>query len=105
MSHKVRVHELAKKYEKNSKDIIDALLNIGIEVQSHLSGIEPKDIDRATTYLDQKFLLNKRSNMEVKKSHVQTGTLRKKTQETSESKNVVNKLEDEKSKKDFTKKA
>ncbi len=90
MSHKVRVHELAKKYEKNSKDVIDALSKIGIELQSHLSGIEAKDIDKATTYLDQKFLLNKKESpeikevkeiKEIKKPSTQAGTLRKKVHE------------------------
>ncbi len=37
---KVRIYELAKKLNKQSKDILDELARIGIEGKTHTSGIE-----------------------------------------------------------------
>ena len=37
---KVRIYELAKKLNKQSKDILDQLAKLGIEGKTHTSGIE-----------------------------------------------------------------
>ena len=37
---KVKIHELAKKLKKSSKEIIDVASKIGIEIKSHLSAVE-----------------------------------------------------------------
>ncbi|MGL6064556.1 MAG: translation initiation factor IF-2 [Fusobacteriaceae bacterium] len=41
---KARVHELAKKYNRENKEFLAILHEIGVVVSSHLSGVEPKDI-------------------------------------------------------------
>ncbi|MGL4687628.1 MAG: translation initiation factor IF-2 [Fusobacteriaceae bacterium] len=41
---KARVHELAKKYNRENKEFLAILHEIGVVVSSHLSGVNPKDI-------------------------------------------------------------
>ncbi|MDQ7790844.1 MAG: translation initiation factor IF-2 N-terminal domain-containing protein, partial [Clostridia bacterium] len=43
---KKRVHEIAKDLNQNSKDIISALGGLGIEVKSHMSTLETKEIEK-----------------------------------------------------------
>lgn len=43
---KVRVYELAKRLNKNSKEILDELSRIGVEVKSHASGIDADIAER-----------------------------------------------------------
>lgn len=40
---KIKIHELAKKLKKSSKEIIDMASKLGIELKSHLSTIEGED--------------------------------------------------------------
>ncbi len=42
---KMKVHELAKEIDKTSKDIIAVAQKLGIEVKSHMSSLEDKDIE------------------------------------------------------------
>src|SRR5574340_857918 len=39
---KVRIYELAKQLNKNSKDILDELVRIGVKGKTHSSSIEPE---------------------------------------------------------------
>ncbi|WP_153720395.1 translation initiation factor IF-2 [Sporosarcina cascadiensis] len=48
---KIRVHEYAKKVNKSSKDIINELGNMKVEVSNHMSVIDPETV----TKLDKKF--------------------------------------------------
>lgn len=41
---KVRVHELAKKYNRENKEFLAILHEIGVDVSSHLSGVEDEDV-------------------------------------------------------------
>ena len=43
---KMKIHELAKQIDKTSKEIIAVAQELGIEVKSHLSSIEEKDIEK-----------------------------------------------------------
>ena len=43
---KVRVHELAKKYEIENKEFLSLLQDLGIEVSSHLSGLTEVQVDK-----------------------------------------------------------
>ena len=43
---KIKVYELAKELEISSKETIEKLLKVGIEVKSHLSVIETEDADK-----------------------------------------------------------
>jgi translation initiation factor IF-2 len=47
----LRVHELAKKYDKSNKEVIKILKEAGIEVSSHLSGLTEKDMKKADSVL------------------------------------------------------
>ena len=40
----MRVHELAKKYEKTNKDFLDLIKLWGIEGKSHLSGLTEEEV-------------------------------------------------------------
>ena len=46
MVGKVRVHELAKKYEMGNKDFLSLLQELGIEVSSHLAGLTEEQVDK-----------------------------------------------------------
>ena len=61
---KIKIHELAKKLNKSSKEILDLATKLGIEVKSHLSTIEDKDVKRI-----EKEMANKKSE---KNNNVQT---------------------------------
>ena len=61
---KIKIHELAKKLNKSSKEILDLATKLGIEVKSHLSIIEDKDVKRI-----EKEMANKKSE---KNNNVQT---------------------------------
>ncbi len=56
---KVRVHELAKKLDISNKELINKLTEFGIEVKSHMSGIDDSDADLITEYYEE---LNNTSN-------------------------------------------
>ncbi len=49
---KKRVYEVAKEYNLTSKEVMWALNKIGIEVKSHMSMVEQKDIDEILNYLN-----------------------------------------------------
>ena len=51
---KIRVHELAKELGKDNKEIIQALLQGGVEVKSHMSNVEEKDAGRIRGLFGQK---------------------------------------------------
>jgi len=42
---KIRVHELAKKYDRSNKEFLDTLHDLGLEVSSHLSGLTDKQVE------------------------------------------------------------
>ena len=46
MVGKVRVHELAKKYEMGNKDFLSLLQELGIEVSSHLQDLQKNKLIR-----------------------------------------------------------
>ncbi len=46
-NNKKRVHELAKEFDINSKEMITKLAGLGIEVASHMSTLENSDVDKA----------------------------------------------------------
>ncbi|WP_134112920.1 translation initiation factor IF-2 [Hypnocyclicus thermotrophus] len=48
----LRVHELAKKYNKTNKEILELLNNLGIEVKSHLSKINEDALEIITDELE-----------------------------------------------------
>ena len=40
---KIKIHEIAKKLNLNSKDVLDKAKELGINVKTHLSGIEESE--------------------------------------------------------------
>ena len=40
---KVKIHELAKKIKKSSKEIMEVASKLGIEIRSHLSAIDESE--------------------------------------------------------------
>lgn len=49
---KIRVHELAKQLNISNKELINKLIEFGIEVKSHMSGIDDSDADIITEYYE-----------------------------------------------------
>ena len=47
----MRVHELAKEYDISAKDFIEKIQNLGIEVKSHLSGLDQSQVDLIRQHL------------------------------------------------------
>ncbi len=58
---KMRVHELAKQLEKDSKDIITILKEKGVEVKNHMSSITDEDVE----YVQKKFSGAKKKVAEI----------------------------------------
>lgn len=57
---KVRVHELAKELDSNSKEIIGLMAGFGFPTRNHMSALEQEELDvlfeRLTQAYDKKFL-------------------------------------------------
>ena len=47
----MRVHELAKEYDISAKDFIEKIHNLGVEVKSHLSGLDQSQVDLIRLHL------------------------------------------------------
>ena len=63
---KTKVYELAKKFNKTSKEIIDIALKLKIDVKSHLSSLEDKDVLKIEEKLNAKPNDDKLSNETAK---------------------------------------
>ena len=59
----LRVHELAKKHDMSSKDMLTLAINMGIDVSSTLSGLKEEDIKKIESELAAK---NKKPVAEIK---------------------------------------
>ena len=57
---KIKIHELAKKLNINSKDVLEKAKKLGIEAKSHLSNIDEKDAER----IEKEFNQNKKETNE-----------------------------------------
>ena len=66
---KIKLHELAKKLNLNSKDLIEKAKSLGIDVKSHLSTITEEEAKK----LEKSFVKETKTkeNKEVKKEKVQ----------------------------------
>ena len=62
---KMKVHELAKEFKLQSKDLLDKLNNMGYSVKSHLSTLEDSEVDEI-----RKKLNGDKSKKEDKKNQV-----------------------------------
>ena len=56
---KIKIHEIAKKYDLTSKEVLDKAIELGIDAKSHLSSIEGDDIKKLENALGGK---NNKSN-------------------------------------------
>lgn len=55
LSHKIRVHELAKKYNMNNKDFLDFIKDkLLVDASSHLSGLSDEDTAKIEKHFDEK---------------------------------------------------
>ncbi len=63
---KIKIHELAKKLNKSSKEILDIATKLGLEVKSHLSIIDEKDVKRI-----EKELTNKKTEKSISQTQRQ----------------------------------
>ncbi len=69
---KVRVHELAKKYEIGNKEFLSLLSDLDIEVSSHLSGLTEDQVDKIKSHFskDEKAADDEKPNKKKKKSKI-----------------------------------
>ena len=51
---KVRVHEIAKDLGMTSKDMVDTLLNMGLDVKNHMSTLEESQANWVKKQLEEK---------------------------------------------------
>ncbi len=101
---KIRVHELRKKISETikkdieNKELIEKLLEFGIEVKSHSSSIEEKDAD-----LILEFYVEENSPKEEKEPDVEIASIDNKQQKSNkkDKKSKKNKKEDKKEKEDM----
>ena len=66
---KIKIHEIAKKFNLTSKEVLDIANNLNIEAKSHLSGVEEEEAKRIEEAIAKKHGGNKKSaeNKETKK--------------------------------------
>ena len=64
---KIKIHEIAKKYNLTSKEVLDKALELGIEAKSHLSSIEDKDAEKIEEKLSSKPSNNSKNQQVDKK--------------------------------------
>ena len=101
---KIRVHELRKKISETikkdieNKELIEKLLEFGIEVKSHSSSIEEKDAE-----LILEFYVEENSPKEEKEADVEIASIDNKQQKSNkkDKKSKKNKKEDKKEKEDM----
>ncbi len=69
---KVRVHELAKKYEIGNKEFLNLLKDLEIEVSSHLSGLSEDQVDKIKSHFskDEKSADDEKPEKKKKKSKI-----------------------------------
>ena len=70
---KVRVHEIAKDLGMSSKDMVDALLSMGLDVKNHMSTLEDSQANWVKKQLGEKLAdkgqkVAKRDSISVPKS-------------------------------------
>ncbi len=64
---KIKIHEIAKKYDLTSKEVLDKAVELGIDAKSHLSSIEGGDIKRLEDALGVKSKSGSKSQATDKK--------------------------------------
>ncbi|RUA05985.1 MAG: translation initiation factor IF-2 [Fusobacteria bacterium] len=85
---KIRVHELAKKYEKTNKEFLNILKELGLEVKSHLSGLTEDQVSKVEKHFknDNQENEDNSNNDKKKKKKKKTKVKEKKTKEPKEKK-------------------
>ncbi|UCF87161.1 MAG: translation initiation factor IF-2 N-terminal domain-containing protein, partial [Nitrospiraceae bacterium] len=73
---KIRVHELAKKLNLSSKEVLAKLAELGVEAKSHSSGIDEADAKKVLTALEKK---KKPTEPKTKKKATQPKSAKAKT--------------------------
>lgn len=69
---KMKVHELAKQLNKTSKEVIAVAQELGIEVKSHMSLLEEKDIKNIKSKLSGEKVETKTKKEEQKEAKKET---------------------------------
>lgn len=64
----MRVHELAKKYEKTNKEFLDLIKLWGIEGKSHLSGLTEEEVAIVLDKMEGKNLILKNQKTLLKQN-------------------------------------
>ena len=64
---KLKIHEIAKKYDLTSKEVLDKAVELGIDAKSHLSSIEGDDIKKLENALGVKSKANSKAQGNDKK--------------------------------------
>lgn len=103
---KIRIHELAKELNMNSKDLADSLRQIGYSVKNHMSTIEEKEITKIKQSLKPKDNRNNKNNKN-KQAHIkkQDDSNKHGKKNMKETKNAVSTGEPEVNEKDFRQRA
>ena len=73
---KMKVHELAKELKLSSKEFMEKLEEMGIEVKSHMSSLEEDEVEKIKKNLGKKSS-KKSESKEVKKSAETESTAKK----------------------------
>lgn len=98
----MRVYELAKKVDKSSKEMIEVLKGLGIEVTSHMSGLSDEDVEKVKSHLSKKE--EKREKKKVKKKKPKKKKTAKKEKPKKKEKKEPEKKPKKKAKKKVKKK-
>jgi translation initiation factor IF-2 len=77
---KIRIHELAKKLNMNSKDLVARLRQMGYSVKNHMSTIDEKEIANIKRNLQPKDNKNKKNAVPASKPEIKEKDFRKRAQ-------------------------
>ena len=62
---KIKIHEIAKKLNLNSKDVLDKAKELGINAKTHLSGIEENEATKLEEAFSNKSEKKEKGNLQI----------------------------------------
>ena len=60
---KIKIHELAKKIEVNSKEVLEKALELGLDVKSHMSSIDEADAKKIEAKIEMQDLQKEKEKL------------------------------------------
>ncbi len=102
---KIRIHELAKEFKMNSKDLVARLRQMGYSVKNHMSTLEDKEVNEIRKALKSKDIERKKGTSAApQKSTNKTESKETESKQDFRTRSIVRKEEQRQQKKQTQKK-